>query len=818
MSKIDESLYSRQLYVLGHEAMNKMLTSKVLLVGHNPLSLEIAKNICLSGVHSLSLIESNQTICEADLGCMYYFNEQDIGKNSVQVLQQRLSELNPYVPLHIVPFSQQSVGSFDVVITSVPSPELIPWTKGKLVVSLVHGLFSSIFCDFGSHHVIDPNGEPCKSELISNILVGETVDFFTVEEHRHHLQVDDVIELSEIKGLDLNHQYKIVAVKSPYSFSINASVSGTYESGGMYTEIKQPLQLEHSSYHDAYNKEILTSDFAKLDRQSTLHCCFIALFNKNLNLTFISQLASQLKVELDNDIVNQFIASKGECAPLYGIIGGLSAQEVLKKLSNKFTPISQWFYFDALELAPTATSSSVLPRYQHQLDCLGQTLVDAQQLNLFLVGAGAIGCELLKNFSMIGIANSKTNSRIVVTDMDTIEKSNLNRQFLFRSWDVGNLKSSTAKQAINKYNSLKIESKSTRVGKETESEFNSEFYSSIDIVCNALDNWDARRYMDGQCVLYNKVLMESGTLGVMGNTQVIIPQKTECFSSSQDPQDQGIPQCTLHNFPNKIEHCIQWARDKFELFDSICQAANTYNSNGTVVEASSLSNALPISTSWEDCVQWARLLFELFFTNNIQQMLHNFPVDTKNDQGVLFWSGPKRAPTPLHFNKEHYEFVFIAACLRAQTCKVVPQPISTLDTILSNMIVPEFVPKQVKIHTEGNKAIDQGDVQLPPSDPSHQFVPMEFEKDVDSNKHVDFVYWMSTLRALNYGITPLNKHMVKKIAGKIIPGTSYLYSIDDNYCSYKWISNVGITKDSQEMSFRPNEERIREYWITFLWI
>ena len=49
----------------------------------------------------------------------------------------------------------------------------------------------------------------------------------------------------------------------------------------------------------------------------------------------------------------------------------------------------------------------------------------------FMVGSGAIGCELLKNFAMMGIGN------IIVTDMDTIERSNLNRQFLFRSWDVG---------------------------------------------------------------------------------------------------------------------------------------------------------------------------------------------------------------------------------------------------------------------------------------------------------------------------------------------------------------------------------------------
>ena len=60
-------------------------------------------------------------------------------------------------------------------------------------------------------------------------------------------------------------------------------------------------------------------------------------------------------------------------------------------------------------------------------------------LSLFLtasqVDAGAIGCELLKNFAMIGLGCGDGGS-ITVTDMDIIEKSNLNRQFLFHPWDV----------------------------------------------------------------------------------------------------------------------------------------------------------------------------------------------------------------------------------------------------------------------------------------------------------------------------------------------------------------------------------------------
>jgi len=51
------------------------------------------------------------------------------------------------------------------------------------------------------------------------------------------------------------------------------------------------------------------------------------------------------------------------------------------------------------------------------------------------VGAGAIGCEMLKNWALMGVGVGD-GGHIIVTDMDIIEKSNLNRQFLFRPWDV----------------------------------------------------------------------------------------------------------------------------------------------------------------------------------------------------------------------------------------------------------------------------------------------------------------------------------------------------------------------------------------------
>ena len=63
--------------------------------------------------------------------------------------------------------------------------------------------------------------------------------------------------------------------------------------------------------------------------------------------------------------------------------------------------------------------------------------------------------------------------------------------------------------------------------------------------------------MDQRCVFYAKPLLESGTLGTKGNTQVVIPYVTESYGSSQDPPEKQTPSCTLKSFPNVIQHCIE---------------------------------------------------------------------------------------------------------------------------------------------------------------------------------------------------------------------------------------------------------------------
>jgi ubiquitin-activating enzyme E1 len=143
-----------------------------------------------------------------------------------------------------------------------------------------------------------------------------------------------------------------------------------------------------------------------------------------------------------------------------------------------------------------------------------------------MVGAGALGCEYIKSFALMGVGCS-SEGLVAVTDNDNIEISNLNRQFLFRQNNVGDAKSKVACTIAKEMNNnLQVKDYQTRVGSDSEQVFNDQFWEQLDFVVNAVDNIKARLYVDSRCVWYEKPLLESGTLGTKANSQMVIPHKT----------------------------------------------------------------------------------------------------------------------------------------------------------------------------------------------------------------------------------------------------------------------------------------------------
>ncbi|XP_076562341.1 ubiquitin-like modifier-activating enzyme 1 Y [Arvicanthis niloticus] len=617
---IDEGLYSRQLYVLGHEAMKHLQTSSVLISGLQGLGVEIAKNIILGGVKAVTLHDQG-TAQWADLSSQFYLREEDIGKNRAEISQPRLAELNSYVPVltYTGPLFEDFLSGFQVVVlTNTPLEyqlqvgEFCHSHGIKLVVADTRGLVGQLFCDFGEEMIItDSNGEQPLSAMVSMITKENPGIVTCLEESRHGFESGDFVSFTEVQGMsELNGIGPIeIKVLGPYTFSIcDTSSFSEYIRGGIVSQVKVSQKISFKPLLASLAEpEFVVTDFAKCCRPAQLHVGFQALHqfctlhgrpprpHNEEDAAEMVTLAQAVNAQalpavhqdcLDVDLIQKLAyVAAGDLAPMNAFIGGLAAQEVMKACSGKFMPIRQWLYFDALECLPEHRvpfmEDKCLPRqnrYDGQVAVFGSDLQEKLgKQKYFLVGAGAIGCELLKNFAMIGLGCGE-GGEITVTDMDTIEKSNLNRQFLFRPWDVTKLKSETAAAAVRDINPhIRVFSHQNRVGPETEHVYDDDFFQNLDGVANALDNVDARLYVDRRCVYYRKPLLESGTLGTKGNVQVVVPFLTESYSSSQDPPEKSIPICTLKNFPNAIEHTLQWARDEFEgLFKQSAENVNQY--------------------------------------------------------------------------------------------------------------------------------------------------------------------------------------------------------------------------------------------------
>ncbi|XP_030061091.1 NEDD8-activating enzyme E1 catalytic subunit isoform X2 [Microcaecilia unicolor] len=183
---------------------------------------------------------------------------------------------------------------------------------------------------------------------------------------------------------------------------------------------------------------------------------------------------------------------------------------------------------------------------------------------ILVIGAGGLGCELLKNLALSGFR------QIHVIDMDTIDVSNLNRQFLFRAKDVGRPKAEVAAEFINN----RIPDCFVVPHFKKIQDLDDTFYRQFHIIVCGLDSVIARRWINGMLMsLLNYEdgvldpsslipLIDGGTEGFKGNARVILPGMTACVECTLElyPPQINFPMCTIASMPRLPEHCIEYVR------------------------------------------------------------------------------------------------------------------------------------------------------------------------------------------------------------------------------------------------------------------
>jgi ubiquitin-activating enzyme E1 len=124
-------------------------------------------------------------------------------------------------------------------------------------------------------------------------------------------------------------------------------------------------------------------------------------------------------------------AAAAPCPCACAVVGAVAAQECIKACTGIFSPLSQ-LMLRSLSGAVKTDITDLRAPLPSEFLYDKETTQKLASMRVFVVGAGAIGCEVLKNLALMGVGLKAFGGRVVVTDMDTIELSNLSRQLLFR--------------------------------------------------------------------------------------------------------------------------------------------------------------------------------------------------------------------------------------------------------------------------------------------------------------------------------------------------------------------------------------------------
>ncbi|KAJ4991303.1 Ubiquitin-activating enzyme E1-like protein [Stagonosporopsis vannaccii] len=386
---------------------------------------------------------------------------------------------------------------------------------------------------------------------------------------------------------------------------------------------------------------------------------------------------------------------------------------------------------------------------------LGGTLHGViKKSRVLMVGAGGIGCELLKNLVLTGFGE------IHIVDLDTIDLSNLNRQFLFRNEHIKKSKALVAKESAHKFNpNVKIEAYHDNI---KDPQFDVAWFQTFNIVFNALDNIDARRHVNKMCLAANVPLIESGTTGFNGNVQVIKKGHTECYDCVPKPTPKVFATCTIRSTPSQLIHCIVWGKsylfaelfgisedDAPELDQSLDKEGNNAEEIAKLREEATKLKRVREQMGSQD---FPRAVFEMVFKDDIERLL------SMDDM----WKG-KRAPVALDFDK-----------LSEET----KRPVQTV--LLDDQRVWNVAENFAVFVDSISRLSRRLETERAQAEVGNSAPILSFDKD-DADT-LDFVVASANLRASIFGIEMRSKFDIKQMAGNIIPAIATTNAMTAGLC------------------------------------
>ncbi|OJJ64626.1 hypothetical protein ASPSYDRAFT_39352 [Aspergillus sydowii CBS 593.65] len=395
---------------------------------------------------------------------------------------------------------------------------------------------------------------------------------------------------------------------------------------------------------------------------------------------------------------------------------------------------------------------------------LGTQANRIKESRVLLVGAGGIGCELLKNLLLTGFGE------VHLIDLDTIDLSNLNRQFLFRHEHIKRSKALVAREVAQTFQpSANIVAHHANI---KDSQFNVDWFATFDVVFNALDNLDARRHVNKMCLAADVPLVESGTTGFNGQVQVIKKGKTECYDCNSKEVPKSFPVCTIRSTPSQPIHCIVWAKSYLlpELFGTSEADAEEFDYSADADNAEEIENLQKEARALKEIRQsmgtpeFTEKVFEKVFKEDIDRL-----------RGMEDMWKTRKAPEPLDFAQLN------------EALSTAEPGISSIDqrvwTLSENMIVFKDSLDRLSIRLKK--------LQESAADSSQAILTFD-KDDVDT---LDFVTAGANLRAKIFEIEMKSKFDTKQMAGNIIPAIATTNAMTAGLCV---LMSLKVLKDDYE--------------------
>ena len=864
-----KKLMSSKIFIYGMRGLGVEVSKNIILKGPEKVSIFDPEIATIRDMNSnFYLDEKDINIKRRDqavLEKLKLLNENVsvdfINKNKIEDIYEVITQYN------IIIITEMLAKNISIKID-----EICRENKIYFIYGVACGLACFLFNDFGNEHIIQEESDLELNKFkIKNIIKngknGKVEVFLPDSDTR--LYDGSFVKFRDIQGMkELNYENekkfrKIKCIDGEINSYYIGDISNytDYESGGIIEEVNIPISISHQSLEKRLEEPIdiikkkemkaftLTNrcqkfnvdDVSKREEIELIFLSFKAIFEfldennrlPKLNCTEDAQIVLKKAKKLFEDIkkednlrykelkefderipINMSLYSSCQIPCVTSFLGGIIAQEIIKT-TGKYIPINQWQIFDFFEYLPSdelrnKDKSIPINRYTEQNAIFGEKIInELQNKKILLAGAGAVGCEMLKNLALLGIGSKKDNPYITIVDFDRVELSNLNRQFLFLKDSIGKFKVEAAAASVENMNKeVKILPIPEKFCKEKGTLFNNEFFKEKDIILISIDTNSGKEYLDRKAVLFNKPIILGAILGPQAKSETYCPFETASYGDlslkkSDIHIEKVTPSCTIRYFPKRIEDCIDWARNYFNdlfiepiiklkklvneknYFDCLKNGTNEKNNILTLIKFLKLINQNNIESILENSLK----IYLENYTLWEKKVLKKYPLDRKNEDGSDFWDSNKIKPSKIDFNYDD------------DLCKMF---IINYTKILSDILQieyrsDEFLQKLKQLSEKQNleKYIQEieNDEEIFEKENDSTFLSIfeelytnlmedeelknkiknykiiEFQKDNDELGHIDFILALSNLKAKVYALPNNDKIKTFKYVGKITPST-----------------------------------------------